>query len=223
MTSRTNSPRKPRRSGSGREHAPDPEPAGVWQLPLPPPFAAPLPAPEPVILHTIGHGNLPAGTLVELLRTHGIDAVIDVRSSPYSRYVPHCNRESLASLLAAYGLAYVWSGDTLGGRPDDPSCYHGGVVKVGKVDYAQVARRPWFEAGLNSLITTATAQRVAILCSEEDPRRCHRHHLIAHALRDLGVRVLHIRRSGELEEADSLDDPVPVPGSEQLALGGFAA
>ena len=223
MTSRTNSPRKPRRSGSGREHAPDPEPAGVWQLPLPPPFAAPLPAPEPVILHTIGHGNLPAETLVGLLRTHGIDTVIDVRSSPYSRYVPHCNRESLASLLAAYGLAYVWAGDTLGGRPDDESCYHGGVVKVGKVDYAQVARRSWFQAGLETLMTTATGQRAAILCSEEDPRRCHRHKLIAHALRDRGVRVLHIRRSGELEEADSLDCAIPDTGNQQLSLGGFAA
>lgn len=178
---------------------------------------------EPVILHTIGHGALPAEPLVGLLRTHAIDTVIDVRSSPYSRFVPHCNRESLAALLTAHGLAYVWAGEALGGRPADASCYHGGEVKIGKVDYAQVAQRPWFQRGLHTLMATAAGQRAALLCSEEDPRRCHRHKLIAHALRDQGVRVLHIRHSGELEESDTLDCAALTTGCQQPLLGGFPA
>lgn len=166
---------------------------------------------------------VPAEPLVGLLRTHAIDTVIDVRSSPYSRFVPHCNRESLAALLTAHGLAYVWAGEALGGRPADASCYHGGEVKIGKVDYAQVAQRPWFQRGLHTLMATAAGQRAALLCSEEDPRRCHRHKLIAHALRDQGVRVLHIRHSGELEESDTLDCAAPTTGCQQLLLGGFPA
>jgi uncharacterized protein (DUF488 family) len=222
MTSRSRQHRKHSRSSRGDESSPIPPGEGARQLPLPPPFAAPQPTLEPVILHTIGHGTLPVDTLVALLHTHGIETVIDVRSSPYSRFVPHCNRETLASLLTTHGLTYEWAGDTLGGRPDDASCYHGGEVKIGKVDYAQVAQRPWFQAGLHALVSSAARQRAALLCSEEDPRRCHRHKLIANALHDLGVRVLHIRCSGELEEADTLDRTVPPTGNQQLSLGGFS-
>jgi len=53
----------------------------------------------------------------------------------------------------------------------------------------------------------ALRQRIVLLCSEEDPRRCHRHHLVARSLMDVGVRVLHIRRSGEVEDAAALDSP----------------
>jgi uncharacterized protein (DUF488 family) len=212
-----------RTSGPSRRRALLPAEGGAWQLPLPPPFVTPLPVPAPVTVLTIGHSSLSAEEFVALLHLHQADAVLDVRSSPYSRYVPHFNRESLQALLETNALGYEWAGDTLGGRPDDASCYHAGALKSGKVDYAAVSQRSWYQRGIHDLLEAAMRQRTVLLCSEEDPRRCHRHNLVARSLLDLGVRVLHIRRTGELEEADSLDRAAPDDGPQQLLLGAFAA
>ncbi len=173
-------------------------------------------------MFTIGHSNVPADEFLWLLHLHHVATVLDVRSSPYSRYVPHFNRESLQALLATRALAYEWAGDTLGGRPDDPTCYYGGVGE-GKLDHAAVHRRPWYQRGIHHLMETALHQRIVLLCSEEDPRRCHRHKLVARSLLDVGVRVLHIRRSGELEDAETLDQAGQDDGPRQLILGGIAA
>ena len=72
-------------------------------------------------------------------------------------------------------------------------------------------------------MATALHRRTVLLCSEEDPRRCHRHHLVARSLLDAGVRVLHIRHAGELEDAETLDQAGQDSGPQQLILGGIAA
>lgn len=194
----------------------------AWQLPLPPPFVTPVPAPEPLTVFTIGHSNVSADEFLGLLHMHHAVTVLDVRSSPYSRYVPHFNRETLQSMLLTRALAYEWAGDTLGGRPDDPTCYFGGAG-TGKLDHGTVRQRSWYQSGIHHLLEIALRQRIVLLCSEEDPRRCHRHHLVARSLMDVGVRVLHIRRSGEVEDAESLDSPVQESGPHQLILGGITA
>ncbi|NJD64686.1 MAG: DUF488 domain-containing protein [Chloroflexi bacterium] len=67
-------------------------------------------------LYTVGHSNHTADDLLDLLRRNGISVVVDVRSSPFSRYCPQFNREQLARHCAGK-LRYVWMGDSLGGRP----------------------------------------------------------------------------------------------------------
>jgi uncharacterized protein (DUF488 family) len=160
-------------------------------------------------IFTIGHSNLTFDAFVRLLT--GVDApitaVADVRSAPYSRFAPHFNRTSLDAGLRAHGIAYQYLGDALGGRPTDPGCYFSGQVPDGKADYLQlvdydaVARQPWFQQGLDRLIALATAGPAAVMCSEADPEKCHRHHLIAKALRDRGIAVRHIRKDGSCEPA----------------------
>lgn len=194
-----------------------------WQLPLPPPVGGPSPVSGAVTVLTIGHSSLPADEFLALLRSHGASVVLDVRSSPYSRFVPHFNRESLQALLSTGALGYEWAGETLGGRPPDATCYHGGVAATGKLDYAAVRRRPWYQHGVHRTLEIALRQRVVLLCSEEDPRRCHRHHLVAQSLVELGVRVLHIRRTGEIEDAVTLQQAGDQPDNQQLRLGGFSA
>ncbi|MCA9879733.1 MAG: DUF488 domain-containing protein [Thermomicrobiales bacterium] len=174
-------------------------------------------------MFTIGHSSLPEDEFLALLRSHQADLVLDVRSSPYSRYVPHFNRESLRTLLSTHALGYEWAGETLGGRPADATCYHGGVVTAGRLDYAKVRQRPWYQHGVHRTLEIALRQRVVLLCSEEDPRRCHRHHLVAQTLVELGVRVLHIRRTGEIEDAVTLEQAEARNDNQQLLLGGFAA
>ena len=199
-----------------------PPPTIAKQLPLPPPFAPAgcaggEPAPAASTIFTIGHSNHDAADFLDLLRGHGLETVVDVRSAPYSRYAPHFNRDTMAAMLTAAGIGYVWAGDALGGRPSDPTCYRDGVVRAGQVDYGEVARRVWYQQGVTLLVARAAGSATVVMCSEEDPRRCHRHHLIASSLQARDVVVRHIRRDGSLEDAAERDAP-PTPGNEQLAL-----
>ena len=70
-------------------------------------------------LYTVGHSNHSLATFLGLLSQHGIEAIADVRSMPYSRHVPHFNPSALRSALSGVGVAYVSMGKELGasGRP----------------------------------------------------------------------------------------------------------
>ena len=72
---------------------------------------------------TIGHSNHSLEVFLALLRMNGVEEVVDVRSSPHSRYKPHFNRKILAKALDEFGIAYIFLGGELGGRPVDRSCY----------------------------------------------------------------------------------------------------
>ncbi len=156
-------------------------------------------------IYTIGHSNAPAARVVALLREQQIDLLVDVRSIPASRYAPQFNRRAFVRTLAEAGVRYAYMGDRLGGRPRDPACYKNGILPRGRadylnlVDYANVAARPWYQRAVRDLMHMARARRTAIMCSEEDPRRCHRLHLIAQTLTTSGIAVYHIRHRGPLE------------------------
>jgi uncharacterized protein (DUF488 family) len=158
-------------------------------------------------VYTIGHGNAPDHAIVALLQASAIRIVLDVRTVPYSQYTHQFNREVFANTLRDAGIDYRFAGQYLGGRPDDPTCYKGGVVPgpdanfLELVDYPAVAERPWFQKALGRVVAIAREQPVALMCSEEDPHRCHRHHLIAQALLDQQVTVVHIRGDGSHETA----------------------
>jgi uncharacterized protein (DUF488 family) len=142
-------------------------------------------------IYSIGHSSHQIDRFLALLRQHGIQLVVDVRSSPYSRYVPQANRETLARALEMGGIAYRWFGDRLGGKPE-------GTI----ADYDKLRASPAFRQGVADLLTLASEQRVAIMCSEGDHRRCHRHKLIAPALLQEGAHVLHIQPDGTVVDED---------------------
>lgn len=150
-------------------------------------------------LYTIGHSNHSLETFLSLLERHGIEAVADVRSYPRSRYNPQFNRESLAEALAERGVRYVFLGAELGGRPADPACYD----ETGRARYDLIAETASFRDGMRRLIAEANSRRVAAMCSEKDPLKCHRALLIAHALTtERGVDpndVGHVHADGTLE------------------------
>jgi uncharacterized protein (DUF488 family) len=145
-------------------------------------------------LFTLGHSTQPAERLIDLLRQHGVTAVCDVRSKPYSRMNPQFNREALKATLSAAGIAYVFLGNELGGRVDDPSCYVNG-----RVQYERVARTPLFAEGMRRLEDGARKYRVALLCAEKDPLGCHRTLLVSRHAHERGWRVNHILYDGSLE------------------------
>jgi uncharacterized protein (DUF488 family) len=141
---------------------------------------------------TIGHSRHPWEKFLGLLQAHGIALVADVRSLPRSRFVPHVNRERLEPALAAAGIRYAWLGEGLGGRPKDEGFYDA----EGRVRYDRIAASARFREQLEELISLAKTQPVAVLCSEEDPNRCHRRLLLTPALVDRVAGVLHIRGDG---------------------------
>jgi uncharacterized protein (DUF488 family) len=148
---------------------------------------------ENLLIHTIGHSDHTAETFVHLLHQHGITLVVDVRSQPYSRWANQFNRETLARDLDDSGITYQFMGDALGGRPADPALYDPGQERP---DYQRVEQTGVYQEGVDRLLELARTERVAVMCSEGDHRRCHRHLLITQTLLKRGIRVRHIQPDG---------------------------
>lgn len=147
-----------------------------------------------MVVYTVGHSNHAEETFVQLLQDHGITAIADVRSSPYSRFAPQFNREALIRTLRSAGIAYVFLGTELGARSDDDSCYEGG-----KVQYDRLAKTDLFNRGLDRVMEGSRTYRVALMCAEKDPLDCHRTILVARHLVDRGVKVMHLLAGGDVE------------------------
>lgn len=177
-------------------------------------------------LLTIGHSNHSLDKFVRLLENNGVMTLVDVRTTPYSRYTPEFNKENLESALARRGIRYVHAGKYLGGRPSDQDCYKSRQLPTDdadylhEVDYTEIMIRPWFVQAVNRLLELAEEQTTAIMCSEENPAECHRHHLIARYLIDEHPELVvqHIRGDGTVFSARSIRMSVDKPSSEQLPL-----
>ena len=145
----------------------------------------PLPG-RPARIWTIGHSNHPLETFLDLLARHQIEVVVDVRSSPYSRYASQFNREAIRPALRQRAIQYLFLGDLLGGRAEDERFYD----DEGRVLYGRLAQSPGFRQGIERLLERRGKSRVAILCGEEDPTDCHRRPLVGRVLQEHGVRVM---------------------------------
>ncbi len=154
-----------------------------------------MPHAAPVIL-TVGHGNLALEVLIGNLRRAGVGRLVDVRSTPYSRWHPQFNRKSIEAASEAAGIAYEWE-PALGGRPDDPALR----TADGEPDYRLMAQHPPFLEAVERLVAAAEATPTAIMCSEGAPERCHRTLLVAPALLARGARIRHLLKDGSLIEA----------------------
>jgi uncharacterized protein (DUF488 family) len=152
-------------------------------------------------IYTIGYGKHSFEDILSMLRKYGIETVVDVRSAPYSKFSPEFCKSSLKSLLATQGIKYLFLCDEkgenlLGGKPKDPS-----VIIDGLVYYELLKEKKYFKEGIKKLLDAAKDRTVCLLCAEEDPDRCHRHHLITKTLLSAGIKVFHIRADGRIGEA----------------------
>jgi uncharacterized protein (DUF488 family) len=152
---------------------------------------------QPVVL-TVGHSTRPLAEFIELLTAHSVTRLIDVRTVPRSRHNPQFNRDTFPAALEAAGIRYEHVAGLGGFRrtgPESPNLGWRNASFRGYADYMQTAE---FAQNLASLMKLAKQERVAIMCAEAVPWRCHRS-LIADALVVHGIRVEEIINTTRLQ------------------------
>jgi uncharacterized protein (DUF488 family) len=149
----------------------------------------------PHTVFTVGHSTHSVPGFLGLLQKHGITAVADVRSVPVSRFTPQFNRYAVERSLSEVGIKYVFLGKELGARTEDLSCYVDGRVR-----YDLLARTPEFASGVDRLRKGSQSERIAVMCTEQEPLDCHRCVLVARALEGNGIAVEHIHSDGHAED-----------------------
>ncbi len=145
-------------------------------------------------IYTIGHSDRTFEAFLGLLHERSVTGLADVRSSPYSRHNPQFAQHVLRNRLRDAGIAYVFLGAELGGRPASSWTY-----VDGQVSYDRLRTTPSFAAGIERLVIGTQSLTLAVMCSEADPLRCHRSLAIAPALEGEGIPVWHILGPGSVE------------------------
>ena len=163
-------------------------------------------------LFTIGHSTRTLAELVEVLRGHSIATLVDIRSFPMSRRLPHFNRESLESALPAVGIRYVWMKE-LGGRRkkirnDSPNT---ALRSPSFRNYADYMLTDEFRQGMDKLIHLSASSRTAYMCAERVYFHCHRM-LVSDWLSAHGHEILHIDGVGPLRAHQLLPEARVVDG-----------
>jgi len=143
--------------------------------------------PESLVALTIGHSTRTIEEFVRLLQAHAVTRVVDVRTVPRSRHNPQFNRDTLPASLESAGVGYIHMAE-LGGlrhttRDSINTGWRNGSFR-GYADYMQTAE---FGEAIERLIEVMHQDRVAVMCAEAVPWRCHRS-LIADALLVRGIR-----------------------------------
>ena len=121
------------------------------------------------MIYSIGYQKLDQKTLIEILKAHQVEVLVDVRSRPYGRK-PVFNRNAMGRWLPAAGIEYLWKGDILGGFA------------------------PIEDEAIRWLADFCRERIVCIMCMEADPERCHRKMEIGRRLEHRGIRVGHLRK-----------------------------
>jgi uncharacterized protein (DUF488 family) len=150
---------------------------------------------------TIGHSTLSYENFLARLNSSNVTALADIRSVPFSRQYPQFNRNELRDQLRRDGIAYVFLGKELGGRPADPNLYSEGVA-----DYEKIESCPSFGKGLDRIIEGMQKFRIALMCSEQDPLDCHRCLLVGRALARRKIPVTHLLQNARTLSHVEIED-----------------
>jgi uncharacterized protein (DUF488 family) len=140
-------------------------------------------------IYTIGHSTRPVAEFIAMLKAHGVERLVDVRTVPHSRHNPQYGRDALSEALLRDHLGYTHM-PGLGGlrHPRKGAMTNLGWRNPSFRGYADYMQTPEFAGQLEGLIDMARLEQVAVMCAEAVPWRCHRS-LIADALlaRDIEV------------------------------------
>ncbi len=154
---------------------------------------------------------------------HGVKRLIDVRTAPGSRRMPHFSRSSLEASLPAHGIEYLHMPELGGLRKPKRDSVNSAWRNDSFRGYADYMQTDEFWHAIDGLRKLAASKRTAIMCAEAVPWRCHRS-LIADALTVEGVDVRHITGKGEPSPhrltpfADVVNGRITYPGTDTLPL-----
>lgn len=152
-------------------------------------------------IHSIGHGNKNINEFINELKSFDIQYLLDIRSKPYSKWNPQFNQAALEQELKNHNITYVFVGDTLGGLPEDRSCYD----HDGKVVYDLIKEKEFFKGGIDRLLTAHNkGVKLAIMCSESKPEECHRSKLIGQEMIKHDVSIKHIIGASKLKSQQTV-------------------
>ena len=140
---------------------------------------------------TAGHSNVGADVLIDALTGAGIELLCDIRRFPMSRRNPQFNRDALTVSLADAGIEYQHWPSLGGRRTASKDSINLGLRDAGFRGYADYMWTPEFEEAIAALLELAATKRVAVMCAEAVPWRCHRS-LLSDALTVRGVEVRHL-------------------------------
>jgi len=140
-------------------------------------------------LYTIGHSIYEMEDFILLLKKNGINTIVDVRSTPYSKFASQYNRETLKYYLKENKIFYIFMGDLLGARYEDKSL----LFDDGKVNFKKVQEIKSFQDGITRLDKGITkGYNISLMCSEKEAFDCHRFGLVSEFLTKNRIEVNHI-------------------------------
>ena len=140
-------------------------------------------------LHTVGHSIYVMKDFISLLKKNSINTIVDVRSTPYSKFASQYNRETLKYYLKENKICYIFMGDLLGARYEDKSL----LFDDGKVNFKKVQEIKSFQDGIIRLDKGITkGYNISLMCSEKEAFDCHRFGLISEFLTRNSIDVAHI-------------------------------
>ncbi len=146
---------------------------------------------SPLIVFTIGHSTRAWAEFVALLAAHDVTRLVDVRTVPRSRHNPQFNRDAMSEALAPAGIGYAHVAGLGGFRKTSADSVNAGWRNTSFRGYADYMQTLEFLAQIEALIEQAEAGRIAVMCAEAVPWRCHRS-LIADALTVRGIEAREI-------------------------------
>jgi len=139
-------------------------------------------------LYTIGHSTYEIDDFILLLKKNHIDTIVDVRSTPYSKFASQYNRETLKQYLNKHNICYIFMGDLLGARYEDSN-----LLNNGKVNFKKVQETISFQNGIQRLDKgIAKGYNISLMCSEKEAFDCHRFGLISEYI-DKKLNDVHIK------------------------------
>lgn len=172
-------------------------------------------------LYTIGHSQHPFDFFLQLLKAYNVNYILDVRSTPYSKYAEAYNRNKVEKRLQRHEIRYWFMGNFFGARPSKRELYS----KDGYLDFEKVMKSEQFQKGMDSVFKGLNlGNNIALMCTEKDPMDCHRAIMVARAFSLEGMDVKHILQDGQIQTQQELDERLLdkyFPNRTQLTLFNY--
>ena len=154
------------------------------------------------LIYTIGHSSHDNIYFLGLLRKYNINCIVDIRSVPFSKYVPHFNKNVIKKFLDSNNINYVYMADEFGAIREDKNLFN----QKGYLDFEIIKYTKSFKDGIARLNTGIDKQFViCLMCTEKDPLDCHRSIMIAPELVKNEFMVNHILPDGSIETQQELE------------------